>query len=100
MTSIVFDLDVRRNAIHVLGVTLIQWRFPCLNGRSQAIGHGMTIVAASGAGKSYRLRALCTSLPLLANSGSRSGDGRSSAAAPTKSEVLLSRATFEDAGQL
>ena len=99
MTGILFDLDVHRNAIHVLGVTLIQWWFPCLDGRSQAIGHAMTTVAASGAGKSDRLRALLTSWPLLANSGSPSGDGRSSAVAPTKREALLSRATLGDAGQ-
>lgn len=99
MTGIVFDLDVRRNAIRVLGVTLIQWWFPCLDGRGQAIGHGLTIVAASGAGKSDRLRALLTSWPLFENSGLPNSDGRSAAVTSTKSEALLSSATLEDAEQ-
>lgn len=99
MTGIVFDLDVRRNAIRALGVTHIQWWFPCLDGRRLAIGHGLTIFAASGAGKSGRLRALLTSCPVLGNSGSANSDGRSVAVTPSTSESLLSSSTLEDAEQ-
>ena len=99
MTGMVFDLNVRRNAIHVLVVTLVQWRFPHLDGRSQSNIHGVVIVTVSGVGKSDRLCSLYTSWPLLASSGSASGGGRSSAVAPNKSEAILSSVTLEDAKQ-
>lgn len=99
MTGTAFDLDPCRNAVHALGVTPIQWRLPCLDGKSQSIGHGVAIVTASRTGKRDRLRAVCTSWPLLATSGLSSGEGCASAEADNKSDAFPSRTTFEGSGQ-